>query len=52
MAVTAVITPVLQKAEQCQIDQEIGGCYKWVSALSILVSGGVFILNAVSHVLN
>ena len=28
MAVTVVLTPVLQKAEKCQFYQEIGGCYK------------------------
>ena len=28
MAVTVVLTPVLQKAEKCRFYQEIGGCYK------------------------
>ena len=28
MAVTVVLTPVLQKAEKCRVYQEIGGCYK------------------------
>ena len=28
MAVTVVLTPVLQKAEKCRFSQEIGGCYK------------------------
>ena len=28
MAVTVVLTPVLQKSEKCQFYQEIGGCYK------------------------
>ena len=28
MAVTVVLTPVLQKAEICRFYQEIGGCYK------------------------
>ena len=28
MAVTAVLTSVLQKAEKCRFYQEIGGCYK------------------------
>ena len=28
MAVTEVLTPVLQKAEKCRFYQEIGGCYK------------------------
>ena len=28
MAVTVVLTPVLQKAEKCRFCQEIGGCYK------------------------
>ena len=27
MAVTGVITPVLQKAEKCQINSENGSCY-------------------------
>ena len=28
MAVTVVLTPVLQKAEKCRFYQEIRGCYK------------------------
>ena len=28
MAVTVVLTPVLQKAEKCRFYLEIGGCYK------------------------
>ena len=28
MAVTVVLTPVMQKAEKCRFYQEIGGCYK------------------------
>ena len=28
MAVTEVLTPVLQKAEKCRFYKEIGGCYK------------------------
>ena len=28
MAVTVVLTPVLQKAEKCRFFQENGGCYK------------------------
>ena len=28
MAVTVVLTPVLQKAEKCRFYQEIGGCNK------------------------
>ena len=28
MAVTVVLTPVLQKTEKCRFYQEIGGCYK------------------------
>ena len=28
MAVTVVLTHVLQKAEKCRFYQEIGGCYK------------------------
>ena len=28
MAVTLVLTPVLQKPEKCRFNQEIGGCYK------------------------
>ena len=28
MAVTVVLTPVLQNAEKCRFYQEIGGCYK------------------------
>ena len=28
MAVTVVLTPVLQKAEKCGFYQAIGGCYK------------------------
>ena len=28
MAVTIVLTPVLQKTEKCRFYQEIGGCYK------------------------
>ena len=28
MAVTVVLTPVLQKAEKCRFYQETGGCYK------------------------
>ena len=28
MAVTVVLTPVLQKAEKCRFYQEIGGCCK------------------------
>ena len=28
MAVTVEATPVLQKAEKCRFNQEIGGCYK------------------------
>ena len=27
MAVTVVLTPMLQKAEKCRLYQEIGGCY-------------------------
>ena len=30
MAVTAVLTPVLQKAENCRFYQENGGCYKGI----------------------
>ena len=36
MAVTVVLTPVLQKAEKCRFYHEIGGCYK-----------GTIILNSV-----
>ena len=42
VAVTTAVTPVLQKAEKCQIYQEIGGCYKTLLVLSILVSVGAF----------
>ena len=39
MAVTVVVTPVLQKAEKCRFYQEIGGCYKGTIILknSVLV---------------
>ena len=37
MAVTVVLTPVLQKAEKCRFYQEIGGCYKGTIILKNLV---------------
>ena len=38
MAVTVVLTPVLQKAEKCRFYQEIGGCYKGTIILQNSVS--------------
>ena len=38
MAVTIVLTPVLQKAEKCRFYQEIGGCYKGTTILQNSVS--------------
>ena len=38
MAVTIVLTPVLQKAEKCRFYQEIGGCYKGTIILQNSVS--------------
>ena len=38
MAVTVVLTPVLQKAEKCRFYQEIGGCYKGTIILQYSVS--------------
>ena len=38
MAVTLVLTPVLQKAEKCRFYQEIGGCYKGTIILRNSVS--------------
>ena len=38
MAITAVLTPVLQKAEKCRFYQEIGGCYKGTIILQNSVS--------------
>ena len=37
MAVTVVLTPVLQKAEKCRFYQEIGGCYKGTIILKNLL---------------
>ena len=38
MAVTVVLTPVLQKAEEGRFYQEIGGCYKGTIILQNSVS--------------
>ena len=38
MAVTVVLTPVLQKAEKCRFYQDIGGCYKGTIILKNSVS--------------
>ena len=38
MAVTVVLTPVLQKAEKCRFYQEIRGCYKGTIILQNAVS--------------
>ena len=38
MAVTVVLTPMLQKAEKCRFYQEIGGCYKGTIILQNSVS--------------
>ena len=38
MAITVVLTPVLQKAEKCRFYQEIGGCYKGTIILQNSVS--------------
>ena len=41
MAVTVVLTPVLQKAEKCRFYQEIGGCYKGTIILNQRTNGPV-----------
>ena len=41
MAVTVVLTPVLQKAEKCRFYQVIGGCYKG----TIILKNSVLIRN-------
>ena len=38
MAVTVVLTPMLQKAEICRFYHEIGGCYKGTIILQNSVS--------------
>ena len=37
MAVTVVLTPVMQKAKKCRFYQEIGGCYKGTIILKNLL---------------
>ena len=34
MAVTVVLTPVLQKAEKCRFNQDIEGCYQGTMILT------------------
>ena len=51
MAVTVVLTPVLQKAEKCRFYQEIGGCYKGTIILKIQSQLETFHLNAFLYVL-
>ena len=51
MAVTVVLTPVLQKAEKCRFYQEIGGRYKRTIILKNSVLIKTFHLNAFLYVL-
>ena len=52
MAVTVVLTPVLQKPEKCRFYQEIGGCYKGTIILKNAVPvTEAFHLNAFLYVL-
>ena len=51
MAVTVVLTPVLQKAEKCRFYQEIGGCYKGTIILKIQSQLETFHLNVFLYVL-
>ena len=51
MAVTVVLSPVLQKAEKCRFYQEIGGCYKGTIILKNQSQLEAFHLNAFSYVL-
>ena len=51
MAVTVVLTPVLQNPEKCRFYQEIGGCYKGTIILKIQSQLEAFHLNAFLYVL-
>ena len=47
MAVTVILTPVLQKAEKRRFYQEIGGCYKGTIIFGGCYKGTIILKNSV-----